>query len=150
MVVPHRNIDELERGMAVVLQAPKDRGVLLLIARRPDSGQRELVETAELDVDEGLVGDNWKARGSKATPDGSAHPELQLTLMNARTIELVAGARENWALAGDQLYVDFDLSSTNLPPGTTLSIGTALVVFSVLLFSGCCLFLVCFGVVALW
>ena len=92
--------------------------------RRPVVDERELLEEAELDLERGLVGDDWYARGSKSMRDGSSNPDAQLTLANARAVDLVAaGDRERWALAGDQFYVDFDISEANLPAGTRLALG---------------------------
>jgi MOSC domain-containing protein YiiM len=82
---------------------------------------------SQLDLLEGLVGDNWGARGSSLTSDGSSHPDMQLTIMNSRVIALVAQAKDRWQLAGDQLFVDLDLSAENLPPGTRLTVGAAMV-----------------------
>jgi MOSC domain-containing protein YiiM len=79
---------------------------------------------AKLDLAEGLVGDNWKARGSGSTADGSAHPEMQINIMNSRVIALLAQEKERWQLAGDQLYIDMDLSAENLPAGTHLALGS--------------------------
>src|SRR5947208_16928788 len=96
---------ELEAGLDFVRAAPKDGGPLRLIVRRPKTGERELVESAELDLREGLKGDNWLVRGSTKTADGSANPEAQLTLMNYRVISLIARASDRFALAGDQLFL---------------------------------------------
>jgi MOSC domain-containing protein YiiM len=90
-----------------------------------------------LSLSEGLVGDNWKQRGSKHSPDGSANLNAQITVMNARTIELLAREKERWALAGDQLFVDFDLSDENIPPGTRLAVGSAIIEVSAQPHSGC-------------
>ena len=98
-----------------------------MIVRRPDTDQREVLESCELDSLDGLVGDNWRTRGSRRTEDGSAHPDMQLNIMNARVIELVAAEPERWPLAGDQFYVDLDLGMDNLPEGSRLTIGTALI-----------------------
>ena len=136
---------QLEAGLDDVRRSPKDEGTLQLIVRRPEREERELVDEARLDVDEGLVGDNWKARGSTGTPDGSADPEMQVTLMNSRAADLIAGGRERWHVAGDQLYVDMDISRTNLPPGTRLAIGTAVLEVSVKPHTGCAKFSERFG-----
>ena len=113
------SMTELEAGMEYIRQSPGDRGVLKMIVRRPEEDEREVVEArAELDLADGLVGDNWKTRGNKHTPDGSANPNAQITVMNARAIELLALEQERWSLAGDQLYIDMDLSDDNIPPGT--------------------------------
>ena len=104
-----------------------------------------MLEEAVLDVVEGLMGDNWRTRGSSRTDDGAAHPGMQVTLMNARAAGLVAGTRDRWALAGDQLFVDLDLSDASLPAGTRLEIGTAVVEISAEPHTGCKKFAEWFG-----
>ena len=91
-----------------------------MIVRRPDVDRREVLDAGDLDVTEGLVGDNWRSRGSRHTKDGSAHQEMQLNLMNSRVVALVAQSEDRWALAGDQFFVDLDLGRENLPAGTRL------------------------------
>jgi len=140
---------ELEASMAHIRQSPKDNGVLRMIVRRPRENEREVVERGELDLSQGLIGDNWKGRGSKHTPDGSANIHAQLTVMNSRTIELLAQAEERWSLAGDQLYIDMDLSDNNLPPGTRLAIGSAVIEVSAVPHTGCKKFSSRFGVDAM-
>ena len=105
----HLTMEELEAALDHLRQAPKDEGVLQLIVRRPQVDEREVVDEAELDPVGGLIGDNWIVRGSSKTPDGSAHPEMQINIMNARVTALVAQEKERWPLAGDQLYIDMDL-----------------------------------------
>ncbi len=99
----------LSRGWTTSSSRRRDLGELKLIVCRPDVDQRKVVEKANLDKEQGLIGDNWLARGSSATEDGSAHPEMQLNIMNARVAELVAGGTERMPLAGDQLYLDLRL-----------------------------------------
>ena len=140
---------ELEAGLDDVRQSPKDEGVLQLIVQRPERGEREVVDDGRLDVSAGLVGDNWKTRGSTVTPDGLADPEMQVTLMNSRAADLVAGGRDLWHIAGDQLFVDLDLGRENLPPATRLAIGTAVLEVSVKPHTGCAKFSGRFGTDAL-
>ena len=121
----HLNTEQLEAGMEHVLQSPSDDGSLMMIVRRPEVESREVLQEGKLDASVGLVGDNWQARGSSSTEDGSAHPEAQLTLINARFISLIARAEDRWQLSGDQLVVDMDISVENLPVGTQLSAGSA-------------------------
>lgn len=149
IAVKHVTLAELEAGLAAILQSPKDAGTLELIVRRPRIDAREIVEQAQLDVAEGLVGDNWKTRGSSRTADGSAHPAMQLTIMNARAIALIAGEKERWALAGDQLFLDMDVSAGNLPPGTRLAIGSAVVEVTDQPHTGCKKFAERFGLDAM-
>lgn len=121
----HLSASELKAGLAHILASPREQGVLEMIVRRPGVDRREELARAELCVELGLCGDGWRARGSDETADGSAHPDMQIALMNARVAQLVAGSRERWPLAGDQLYVDLDLSESNMPPGTRLTLGEA-------------------------
>jgi MOSC domain-containing protein YiiM len=103
------------------------------------------MEEAMLDTAEGLVGDNWQTRGSSRTPDGSSHPEMQLNIMNARVINLLAQEKECWQLAGDQLFVDMDLSALNLPPGTQIALGSAVIEVTAQPHTGCQKFAARFG-----
>jgi hypothetical protein len=142
---PHLTTTELEAGLAHIRQAPQDNGVLMMIVRRPAVDAREVLSEAELDAAEGLIGDNWRQRGSSRTPNGSAHPEMQLNIMNARAIELVAQDTVRWPLAGDQLFIDLDLSDANLPPGTQLAIGSAIIEVTAVPHTGCKKFAARFG-----
>jgi hypothetical protein len=137
MEARHLTMGELEAGLAEVRRAPADGGTVRLIVRRPKPGEREVVERAQLDTRLGLVGDDWLARGCRLTADGAAHPEMQLTIMNARAIALLAVDEERWPLAGDQLYVDMDLSVANLPPLTRLVVGSAVVEVTAEPHTGC-------------
>lgn len=118
---------ELEQGLDDILASPDDNGTLDLIVRRPAVDTRETLAEGRLDAEQGLVGDNWLARGSRHTADGTADREMQLNIMNARVVALVAVDPERRELAGDQLYLDMNLSYENLPPGTRLEIGDAVI-----------------------
>ncbi len=141
----HLTTEELEACLETIRRSPKDNGVLKLIVRRPRADEREVLDEGELDLLEGLVGDSWKTRGSSRTSDGSAHPDLQLTLMNTRVIALLAQAKERWSLAGDQLYLDLDLSADNLPAGTRLALGSAVIEVTAIPHTGCQKFEARFG-----
>jgi hypothetical protein len=142
----HLTTDELEAGLPEILRAPRAVGVVELIVRRPAVDEREVLEEAALDLDEGLVGDTWRVRGSKRTADGTSHPDMQLNVMSARVVDLVAGGdRERWALAGDQLFVDLDLSVAHLPPGTQLALGSAVIEVTEQPHTGCAKFSARFG-----
>ena len=145
----HRTMAQLEAGLDEIRRSPKEQGVLQLIVRRPERGERELLDEGNLDTEAGLVGDNWLTRGSTGTPDGSADPEMQVTVMNSRAADLVAGVKERWHIAGDQLFVDLDIGRENLPPGTRLAIGTAVLEVSVKPHTGCGKFSERFGTDAL-
>jgi hypothetical protein len=136
---------ELEAGLEEIGRSPRDGGVLELIVRRPRAGEREVLEEGQLDLVEGLVGDNWQTRGSSRTADGSAHPDMQLNVMNSRVIALVAQDRARWRLAGDQLFIDMDLSAANLTPGTRLAIGSAVIEVTAQPHTGCQKFVARFG-----
>jgi MOSC domain-containing protein YiiM len=145
----HLSMVELEAGMEYIRQSPKDHGTLKLIVRRPNVDQRELLDQGEVSTEEGLVGDTWKVRVSVHSTDGLANINKQITIMNARAIALLAQSDERWPLAGDQLYVDMDLSDDNLPPGTKLAIGSAVLEISSDPHNGCQKFSSRFGVDAM-
>lgn len=121
------SLSELEQGLSHIEASPSDVGTVDFIVRRPSIGQREELQEAQLDTELGLVGDNWLARGYNKTSDGGAHPDMQLNIMNARAIALIAQNKARWPLAGDQFYVDFNLSYDNIAPGTQLLIGDAII-----------------------
>lgn len=141
----HRSTQEIELGMEHVRGAPTDRGTVAMVVARPARGERAVLTDAVLDPSAGLVGDCWLERGSSTGINGAAHPDRQLTLMNARFAALVAGPKDRWALAGDQLYVDLDLGEANLPAGTRLAVGAAVVEISASPHTGCAKFVEWFG-----
>jgi MOSC domain len=141
----HLSTATLEAGLDHIRRAPADRGRVELIVRRPAVDEREVLLEGVLDQTEGLVGDTWRMRGSSRTPDGSAHPDMQLNVMNVRVAALVAGEDGRRQLAGDQLYIDFDMSEANLPPGTRLALGSAVIEVTDQPHRGCAKFAARFG-----
>ena len=141
----HRSTEELLAGLPDIRQSPRDAGTLDLIVRRPAVGAREVLEQARLDVADGLVGDTWKQRASSRTSDRTPHPDMQLNIMNSRAIDLVAQTKERWPLSGDQLFIDIDLSDANLPAGTRLALGSAVIEVTDQPHTGCSKFAARFG-----
>ena len=146
--VAHLSVEQIEAGMATVLESPTNNGTVALVQRRPGVGEREVLEVAKLDPAFGVVGDNWIDRGSSRTEDGSPHPDMQLNVMNARFADLVAGSRERISLAGDQLFVDFDITEANTPAWTKLAIGSAIIEITDQVHRGCDKFTARFGMTA--
>jgi hypothetical protein len=143
----HVSREELDAGVHQVRGAPREVGTVELVVRRPAEGEREVLDVGELDLVEGLVGDSWKRRRTRSTPDGSPNPDMQLNVMSARVVDLVAGgARDRWPLAGDQLYLDLDLSEEHLPVGTRLALGDAVIEVTPPPHTGCAKFMKRFGV----
>jgi len=143
----HVSDAELEAGLPEIRRAPEDEGVVELIVRRPAEGEREVLDEGVLDLEQGLVGDRWwSSARSRGEPVNTG---TQLTLMNARVIGLIAPDRERWPLAGDQLYVDLDLGLENLPPGTRLSLGSAIIEVADEPHTGCAKFSARFGSAAI-
>lgn len=147
--ITHLTTEQLQAGLDHIERSPKLEGVLALIVRRPAVNDREVLQDGHLDLVEGLSGDTWSRRGSSRTADGLAHPEMQLNVMNARAAALIAQHPDRWALAGDQLYVDLDLSGENLPAGTRLAIGTAIIEVTAEPHTGCRKFVERFGLDAM-
>lgn len=144
----HKTLEMLEKGISSIEFKP-NQGTVDLIVRRPAIGEREVVEHAYFDEITGMEGDNWVSRGSRHTDDGSAHPEMQIAIMNSKVINLIAGEKERWKLAGDQLLVDLDLSEMNLPVGQQLQFGTAILEVTSMPHNGCSKFRERFGIDAL-
>lgn len=146
----HLTVSRLEDGLDHVRSSPTDVGRVELIVRRPAVDEREVLDEGTLDLDQGLVGDTWQIRGSSRTADGSAHPDMQLNVINARLSSLVAVDPDRRALAGDQLHLDLDLSQANLPAGTRLALGGAAVIeVTEIPHTGCAKFRARFGADAL-
>src|SRR5215467_15088623 len=143
--VEHLSRERLMAGLGQIRNSPHDSGRLVLLVRRPAVGARDMPAEAVIGEVNGLDGDNWLARGSRSTPDGSADPNRQVTVMNARVAELVAGGTDRMPLAGDQLYVDFDISADNLPAGSLLAVGEAVLEVSATPHTGCAKFVERFG-----
>lgn len=150
----HLSPEALLAGLPEILRSPKDAGTVEMIVRRPKVNAREILEQATLDPERGVVGDDWRTLAYRRDDTGHLPPDTQLTLMNSRAIDLLAGKalpgfRERWALAGDQLYVDLDLSRENLPTGTRLTVGEAIIEITAVPHNGCKKFARRFGVDAM-
>jgi hypothetical protein len=138
----HLTTDQIASSIDEVTGSPKNKGSLDLIVCRPEINERRVLDTGELNIDLGLIGDNW-------ITCGDANPEAQITIMNSRMIALIAQAKDRWKLAGDQLYIDMDLSDENLPADSYLSIGTAVLKVSAKPHNGCKKFVERFGLDAM-
>jgi hypothetical protein len=141
----HRTTEELEAALDEIRSAPSTVGAVDLVVARPATGERAVLDEGALDLAEGLVGDNWGTRGSRMTADGSAHPEMQLNVINARLSRFVAVDPDRRLIAGDQLHVDFDLSEKNLPSGSRLTVGSAVIEVTPKPHLGCAKFVDRFG-----
>ena len=126
----HLSKEALDKGIEHIKESPKDHGTVKLVLRRPRENEREELTEGQLSVTEGMVGDYWFKEEKR-------HPDAQLNIMNARAIELIALEPSRWKLAGDQLYIDLDLSFDNVPPGTRLAIGSAIIEVTAIPHRGC-------------
>ncbi|HYX29379.1 MAG TPA: MOSC domain-containing protein [Pyrinomonadaceae bacterium] len=145
----HLTTEELLARLDHIRDSPKNEGLLDLIVRRQAINEREVLEQAELDLVQGLMGDTWNRRRSSSTPDGLPNIEMQITVMNSRVAALVAQEKERWQLAGDQLYLDLDLSAENLPAGARIAVGSALIEVTAPPHLGCQKFVARFGLDAM-
>jgi hypothetical protein len=147
--ITHLTKEELEAGLDHIRESPKDEGLVEMIVRRPTVDAREIIDEAEFSTIHGLIGDSWHVRKSSRTTDGSPHPDMQINIMNARAVALVAQDKERWPLAGDQLFLDMDLSKANLPAGARISIGSAVLEVTAPPHTGCSKFVSRFGIDAM-
>lgn len=141
----HLTIEQLHEGLPHIQQSPRDEGVLKAIVIRPKTDERSQLAFCELSLEGGVHGDNWALGCWKSLPDGSPHPDVQVAITNSRAIDLIAGDSGRWALAGDNLYVDFDLSEQNLSAGQLLAIGEVLLEITEIPHNGCGKFSARFG-----
>ena len=130
-------IEALERGLALLPPAPRDRGVVTQLLVRHEGGVRELLAETELTVEGGLVGDSWGR-------DAQRDPQAQLAVMQHGVAALIANGQP-LELAGDNLWLDLDLSAANLPPGSQLRAGNVLLEVTPLPHNGCSKFQSRFG-----
>jgi MOSC domain-containing protein YiiM len=145
----HRTLAQLRDALDDIRQSPRGTGRLHLIVRRPQVGERDVLAEGWLTQAEGLAGDSWGQRSSSRTEDGSPHPDMQLTVMSTRAIAAITADEDRWPLAGDQMFVDLDLTDEHLPAGTRLHIGDAIVAVTTQPHTGCGKFVERFGVDAM-
>lgn len=143
--ISHLNTEELTDGLPHIRQAPGDNGELKAIVIRPSENERTSLTECALSPELGVHGDNWATDCWLRLEDGRPHPDVQVTLINARLLHLVAGDEARWSLAGDQLCVDLDLSLENLPVGQQLSIGSVVLQVTDQPHTGCAKFAHRFG-----
>ena len=142
---PHRTLAELQAGLPGIISSPPDSGVLRAIVIRPKSGERLDIDSAEISLTGGVHGDSWAKGCWKKTDDGRPHPDVQICIMNARCIDLIASERANWPPAGDNLFIDLDLTPENLPAGQRLAIGSAIIEITAEPHTGCANFVRRYG-----
>lgn len=144
-MITHLTIDELNDGLPEIRRSPDNSGILNAIVIRPATDERISLPHCELSPEGGVYGDNWALGCWKLLPDGRPDPEVQVTLMNSHAIALIAQEESRWPLAGDNLYVDLDLSGENLPPGQQLSLGSVVLEITSIAHNGCKKFAQRFG-----
>jgi MOSC domain-containing protein YiiM len=141
----HLTMEELKAGLAEIMASPADGGTLEGIVVRPEHDARTEVESVDISLKGGVHGDHWAKGCHKSTEDGLPHPDVQICIMNARCIALIAQARDNWAPAGDNLFIDLNLSAGNLAPGQRLAIGSAVIEITAEPHNGCAKFIERYG-----
>lgn len=141
----HLTMDELKAGLPHILQSPADGGEIKAMVIRPASGERNEVQSCDISLEGGMHGDHWAKGCWKTTDDGKPHPDVQICIMNSRCIDHIAGERSNWAPAGDNLFIDINLSPENLPPGQRLAVGSAVVEITDTPHKGCQAFIDRYG-----
>jgi MOSC domain-containing protein YiiM len=149
MEITHLTTVELMQGLEHIRLSPQDAGTLEMIVSRPAHGERRVLDECALAPETGVAGDHWAKGCWKSLPDGSPDPDVQVTLMNVRTIALIAQTRERWPLAGDNLFVDLDLSGQNLPVGQRIAVGSVILQITAVPHTGCKDFAARYGVDAL-
>jgi hypothetical protein len=145
----HPTLEEIEKGMDHVRRSPSKQGTVEGLCIRPEVNERKELESCLFSPERGVEGDFWFRKCWKTLDDGRSDPEAQIAMMNTRFIDLISGSREGWKLAGDQVYVNMDISEANLSPGDRLKMGDAVLEITPLPHTGCKLFVERFGVEAM-
>lgn len=148
-MIEHRSQTDLEAGLENIKGSPRDNGMLYMIVVRPMKRERAVPWFSHLSPEAGVEGDHWVQGSWKSLPNGTPDPNVQITLMNSRCLDLIATSKDRWPLAGDNLIVDLNLSAENLKPGQKLALGTAILEVSDIPHTGCMKFRERFGVEAL-
>jgi hypothetical protein len=148
--LPYRTSAELAAGLEHLRRAPSDVGTVRLVVRRPDLGVREILEEGTFDTVDGLLGDSWYSRATSRAIAEGRHLEAQVNVMSARMVALLTEVTQEQSYAGDQLYVDLDISVDNLPTGSRLAFGEpdaggAVLEISAKPHNGCAKFVARFG-----
>ena len=141
----HLNREELQAGLPHILASPDDDGVLEAIVVRPVSEERREVTQCRLTLAGGVESDHWANGCWKSTESGDPHPDVQICIMNARCIGLIAQERENWAPAGDNLFIDMNLTPDNMPPGQRIAVGSVILEITDTPHKGCAKFIRRYG-----
>jgi len=129
--------EELDRALPDVLAAPKTGTRVEMLCRRPDRNQRVFPEVLKFTVDSGIEGDYEMDKPWLKLPDGSPDPRIQVSIIPRRVLDLVWLDRENTTHPGDAIVTDLDMTHENLPVGSRLKVGTAVVEISDVWNDGC-------------
>lgn len=144
-MVRHLTTQEIEAGLPDVHASPKDHGELVAIFTRPAVGERRELQATEITAECGIPDDHWSKGCWKSLENGAPDPDVQISLMSSRFINLIASSRENWGLSGNNIFVDLDLTPENLPIGQKLKVGAAELVITAVPYTGCAKFIERYG-----
>lgn len=144
----HLTTEQIEARLDWVEASPAECGTVEGLCIRPEVNGRQELESCRLSPAEGVDGDFWVRKSFMTLDDGSSDPAVQVAIMNSRAVDVIAGSRDRWKLAGDQLFVDFDLSESNLAPGDRLHVGPAILEITPVPHTGCGMFQERFGAAA--
>ncbi|MFT6089771.1 MAG: hypothetical protein ACJAWM_001153 [Sulfitobacter sp.] len=133
----HATTAECEAALEHILAAPDSGAVIGQLCFRPDFEQRSFPDTLEMTVKHGITGERWTKKPWLTLPNGDPDPRIQVSILSQRVMDLCWRDRENTVHPGDPIVVDMDLSAANLPVGTRLSAGSAILEVSDKFNTGC-------------
>ncbi|WP_062763020.1 hypothetical protein [Falsirhodobacter sp. alg1] len=116
--------DALNAALPHVLAAPKDNTPVTMLCFRPATGERDFRDHLRLTRAEGIPGERWLTRPWMRLPDGSPHPAIQVSILPKRVLDLV-WTDHSVPHPGDPIIADLDTSLANLPTGSLIRVGTA-------------------------
>lgn len=122
----HVTAAELAKALPDVLSAPGTDAPIAGLCFRPGFGLRSFPPSLRLTRAFGIPGERWLTAPWLKLPDGSADPRIQVSILPSRVLDLVWRDRETTVHPGDTIVADLDMTDANLPPGTLLQAGTAI------------------------
>ncbi|QYK41481.1 MAG: hypothetical protein KF887_19320 [Paracoccaceae bacterium] len=127
----------LAMALPHVLAAPRDAGPVTLLCTRPGIGLRVFPDRLRLTRAQGIPGDRWLTMPWLRLPDGNPDPDIQVSILPARVLDLVWHPGDAVPHPGDPLVADLDMTEANLPTGMRLRAGTAVLRVSAIFNDGC-------------
>lgn len=133
----HPTRAECDAALTHILDAPKVSAPIDMLCFRPDYGVRSFPDRIQVSVARGIEGERWLRDPWLKLPDGRPDPRIQISVLPKRVADLCWRNRDVSPHPGDTLIADLDMTSANMPVGTRLQVGSAVIEVSDVFNNGC-------------